>query len=49
MESMLSLSTQGGFGLYKSTGPNTATVTQGHPCGELNEITVLQEKSILCL
>lgn len=39
MESMLSLSAWRGFGLYKSTGPNTATVTQRHPCGELTEIT----------
>lgn len=30
---------RGGFGLYKSTGPTTAIVTQRHPCGEFTEIT----------
>jgi len=37
MESMLSLSARGGFRLYKSTGPSTASVTQ--PCGEITQIT----------
>lgn len=42
---------RGGFGLYKSTGPNTAAVTQRHPCGKLTEITAasLYKKLYLCI